>query len=255
MKPTVAALAAASALGCLAISASAATPEVPSTVYISASYYHCGESMTGQADDAMAKLYKPVYDAGVADGTIMTWGWLAHHTGGEWSRVNYDTAGNLKALFAADDKLYERLNLKSNKENAKIDKSFNQACASHEDYVWGSVVGNDARGRRGKVGFSVYFVCDATRETQADALMKRVYAPMYDKMVTDGKLISWGWWEHIVGGKYRRLATMTATDMDALMAARGSIVATLQNDPLGDAFNGICGSHQDYIWDVQVQAP
>jgi hypothetical protein len=255
MRTTITALAAAAALTPLALNPAAAAPQQASSVFIYSSYFHCGGGMGGQADEALTKLYKAVYDAGVAEGTIASWGYLAHHTGGEWKRVVYTTASSLKVLMAAQDKLDSRTNTKDNKENARLDKSFNQACSSHEDYVWHGVAGNDAQGRRGKAAFSVYYVCDGSRETQADALIKRVFAPMYDKLVADGKLTSWGWFEHIVGGKYRRLATMTASDMDALMDARASIVQALQNDPLGEDLNSICGSHQDYLWDVKFQAP
>ena len=81
------------------------------------------------------------------------------------------------------------------------------------------------------------------------------FAPMHDKLVGDGKLTSWGWAEHIIGGKYRRLATMTAPTMEALIAAREAIVAAAEHDPLNEVFTSICGSHQDYIWNVKDQGP
>ncbi|NJO13141.1 MAG: hypothetical protein HC872_06395 [Gammaproteobacteria bacterium] len=82
-----------------------------------------------------------------------------------------------------------------------------------------------------------------------------MFAPTYDKMVAEGKLTTWGWMEHIVGGKYRRLATMTAADVPALMAARSSIVEAMQNDPLASTLDDICGSHSDYIWDIKFEKP
>jgi hypothetical protein len=33
--------------------------------------------------------YLPAFEAAVADGTITSFGWLAHHTGGKWRRVLY----------------------------------------------------------------------------------------------------------------------------------------------------------------------
>jgi hypothetical protein len=246
----IAALAAAPALALLASSTPALAQEAKDEVYIYSSYFRC--SATKLADEAVEKVTKPVYDAAVADGTIKSWGWLSHHTGGDWMRVAYHTASSQQALFAAADALDSRT---SGKEHDALNKQFNQGCTSHEDYVWRGVAGNDARGSRGKAAFSVYYVCDAGREDQADALVKSVFAPAYDKLVADGKLTSWGWFEHIVGGKFRRLATITAADPTALMAARASLVATMQDDPLSDAFNDICGSHADFIWNVAMQAP
>jgi hypothetical protein len=48
---------------------------------------------------------------------------------------------------------------------------------------------------------------------------------------------------------------MTAPTMDALIAAREGIVAAAEHDPANEAFNSICGSHQDYIWDLVEQGP
>ena len=255
MRTTIAALAAASALTCLAMSAPAAAQDEGKRTYVYAYYFHCDAAKDSQADDAVTKLYKPVYDAAVADGTIKSWAWAAHNAGGEWSRLGYHTGASLKAVIAAGDTLGTRTNTKTNKENAKQEKSFNEACGTHEDYIWASVAGKDVQGHRGSSAFSTYYVCDGSREKQADALVKRVFAPMYDKMVADGKLVSWGWFEHMLGGKYRRLATMTAANMDALLEARVAIGKMLENDPLGEDFTGICGSHQDYMWDIKVQAP
>jgi len=39
------------------------------------------------------------------------------------------------------------------------------------------------------------------------------------------------------------------------MAARAELVAAMRNDPLADAFNDICGSHTDYIWEVKFDRP
>ena len=71
-------------------------------------------------------------------------------------------------------------------------------------------------------------------------------------MVADGKLKSWGYLEHIVGGQFRRLATMSATDMKAVMAARAEINKALTDNPLGDTFTEICDSHADYMWETKA---
>ena len=75
-------------------------------------------------------------------------------------------------------------------------------------------------------------------------------------MVADGKLMTWGWNEHIVGGEYRRLATMSAADMKAAhggaRCARGS---ARQDNPAGDMVTDICPSHADYMWEIKSQAP
>ena len=248
MKTIVAALAAAATLTCVAASQPAEQTEA-NPIFIYATYFKCNNATIGKADDAVTKLYKPALDAMIANHTMTSWGWLVHNTGGEWARVGYLSGPSTNALMAANVTLEVKI------DRPPLNQAFDEACSSGEDYIWHMLAGNDARGHRGKVAFSTYYVCDQSRETQADALVKHVFAPMYDKLVADGKLTSWGWAEHIVGGKYRRLATMTAPTMDALIAAREGIVAAAEHNPLDEAFNSICGSHQDYIWDVKVQGP
>ena len=108
---------------------------------------------------------------------------------------------------------------------------------------------------RGSAAFSTYYVCDSRREKQADALVKQVFAPIYDKLIADGKLKSWGWLEHIVGGEYRRLATMSGADMKTVLEARASVNQALMDNPLGDTFTDICGSHTDYMWEIKYSKP
>jgi hypothetical protein len=130
---------------------------------------------------------------------------------------------------------------------------FGKICNSHDDYIWRNVAGSTGTGTAAIAGaaFSTYFVCDS-REAQADAIVKQSFAATYDKMVADGKLTSWGYLEHIVGGRFRRLATMTAVDIKSLLAARAEINQVLTDNPLGDTFTSICDSHDDYIWEVKA---
>ena len=255
MRIIITALAAAATLTCLAASSRADAQAEANPVYIATTYYHCNNATVEQADGAITKTYKPALDSMITEKSVASWGWLGHNTGGEWSRAGYWTGPSIQVVQAAAATLDRKVDVKGNKEHAKSEKAFNEACSSGEDYIWHVLAGNDARGHRGKEAFSVYYVCDLSRETQADALMKRVFTPMYDKLVAEGKLTSWAWAEHIVGGKYRRLATMTAPTLDALMTVRESIAAASEHDPLEDVFNSICGSHADYIWDVKEQGP
>jgi hypothetical protein len=73
---------------------------------------------------------------------------------------------------------------------------------------------------------------------------------MYDKLVAYGDLTSWAYLEHIVGGHIRRIATMTASDMKALMAARSKLNTAFSDNPLGETFTNICDAHEDYMWEV-----
>jgi len=242
-----AALAAAAFVSSFSATAALAQEEAKE-VWVYSSYFTCQAGM--QADKAVEGSFKAVYDGAVKDGTIRSWGWMQHHTGGPWTRVAYHTASSQKAALMGVATLDQR---SSGKDFEAANKQFNQACASHEDYLWRSVAGNDGQGARGKSALSVYYVCDSQREDEADSIIKHVFAPVFDKLVAEGKLTSWGWLEHIIGGKYRRLATMTAPDLGSLMQARGEVIQAMTDEPLGDTLDGICGSHADYIWNLQTQ--
>ncbi|MCM2310530.1 MAG: hypothetical protein NDI84_03925 [Steroidobacteraceae bacterium] len=218
-----------------------------------ATYFVCDVGLQDRADEIVEQVDKPAFEAAIASGSIAGWGWLKHHTGGQWRRVQYYSASSIEGLLDAQKKITDQT--EATAKGKALGKEFANACRSHDDYIWRRVAGNANTAARGLAGFSVYYVCDSSRESQADELVKRIFAPMYDKLVADGKLTSWGWMEHIVGGEYRRLATMTAKDMPSLMAARGAIVAAFQDDPLASTLDDICGSHADYMWDTKFAAP
>lgn len=249
MKTTSLTLTLAAALTWLAVGLPAAAQEKANPIFIYARYFHCNNGILDHADDAVRKLHKPALEEMIKQKAVDSWGWLGRNTGGEWARAGYLTGQSVKAVLAAAD----TLEIKSDHHPPQI--TFDQACSSSEDYIWHVLAGNDARGHRGIAAFSTYYVCDQTREKQADALVKQVLGPVYDKLVANDDLTTWAWAEHIVGGKYRRLATMTARSMDALIAVREKLVAAAEHEPLDEALTSICGSHQDYIWNVKDQGP
>jgi hypothetical protein len=219
-------------------------------VYIYGTYEVCDLAKQDRSDEISMQIEKPVLDAAVADQAISGYGRYAHNTGGQWRRLSYTSGPSVQALLDAG----KMINDKINAANKKLGQEYSTICNSHDDYIWRRVAGSSGSTSPGGVVFSTYFVCDQTREDQADMLVEKVFAPTYDKMVADGKLKSWGWLEHIVGGKYRRVATMGAADLKALMAARAEVVQAMDN-AAGNAFTGVCGDHTDYIWNVQYTKP
>ncbi|TAK51109.1 MAG: hypothetical protein EPO25_17545 [Gammaproteobacteria bacterium] len=220
--------------------------------YIYATYHYCDLTRQERADQIFEQLDKPVYDAAVADGTINSWGWLVHHTGGKWRRALYYVAPGVQNLLDAQKKIGDQIDAR----DQKLGDEFSGICNAHDDYIWKVAAGNIGSVARGGASFSVYHVCDSTREDQADAIMSKVFAPTLDRMVTDGKIRSWGWNEHIVGGEYRRLATISANDVKSLMTARGELIeAMYDKNPLGDTFSEICGPHADYLWEIKFSNP
>ena len=219
----------------------------PAETFVYGTYSVCDLAGQDRADEIFMQLDKPVYDAAVADGTVSSYSYYAHHTGGKWRRGMFYVAPSIGALLDAQKKIGDQIEAK----NADLNAEYSKICNAHEDYIWRSVAGNVGTSNPGKAVFSVYFVCDS-RESQADAIVTQVFAPVYDKLVDDGKLTSWGYLEHIVGGHVRRVATMTSADMKSLLAARSEINQALTDNPLGDTFTGICSAHEDYMWEVKA---
>jgi hypothetical protein len=240
-------------LTALAISASyglgAQEVEKAPDQYIYATYFYCDTARQEQADELIKKYSAPIYDAAVADGTIQAWGWMSHHTGGKWRRLQYHASDSIEGLLASQEKLGEQLDAAAGDGN----DAFSEICNAHDDYIWKAIVGNALSVERGPAGLSVYEVCDSARETRADEIVKTVFAPVLNKAVADGKLTSWGWNEHILGGEYRRLQTMTGKDFASLLKARGEIIETIFGDgenAEANEYSSICNSHADYLWEI-----
>ncbi|MGH6891370.1 MAG: hypothetical protein ACREEP_03840 [Dongiaceae bacterium] len=236
---------------CLLFAGAASAEDKPKESYTYATYHVCDLNQQDRADEIFGQLDKPILDAAVADGTITAYGFNAHNTGGRWRRVHYYMAPSVQELLDAGKKIGDQVEAK----NKKLSDEYSKICNAHDDYIWHRLGGTIGGTAPGGAAFSTYFVCDGTRETEADALVKQVFGPVYDKLVADGKLKSWGWLEHIVGGQFRRLATMSAPDMKTLMEARGAVVQALEDNALGDTFTEICDSHADYMWEIRFSNP
>ena len=231
----------------LTVTATAQADNHTEEVYVYGTYSVCDLTQQERVDEIFEKLDKPIYDAAVADGTISSYSYYAHHTGGKWRRGMFFVAGSIDALLDAQEKIGGQIDAK----NEKMSMEASTICNKHDDYIWRRVAGKAGTSDPGKAVFSTYYVCDS-REAQADALVTQVFAPAYDKLVADGDATSWGYLEHIVGGHIRRVATMTATDMKSLMAARSKLTAALMDNPLGETFTEICDAHDDYMWEVKA---
>ena len=234
---------------------SASSQEEAGPSYAYGTYFECDPNREWLADAIVEQLYKPIYDEAVSEGVISGWGYLVHHTGGKWRRVLYRVAPTLDAAMSALETLGEKVDA----ANAAANAEFGAICNRHDDYLWQSVVGSagvEMAQQRGEVGFSTYLHCNEANESKADEVVKSAFAPIYDAQVEAGNLVSWGYMQHWVGGEYRRLLTMTATDLSTLMKGRDAAVnALLENEEAVAEFFASCTSHSDYIWNVRHESP
>jgi hypothetical protein len=234
-----------------------AQEEEESTSFVYATYFECDVSKQWRADEITKNVYAPVYDAAVEEGILSSWGWLAHHTGGKWRRLMYQTAPTVDALMDVPDAVAPKI--KEASPNA--DREFREICGVHDDYIWEAAIGSRGAGlipqERGKVGISVYFYCDMSKEERADEIVEEAFAPIYNSHVEKGNIASWGWLKHDFGGKWRRVGTMTGTDVKSLLAARNAIFKEVNEkaEAASNEFGEICGSHQDYLWNILHETP
>lgn len=224
--------------------------------YVYGIYYECDVARQELADEIMELVFKPEFDAAVDSGAVISWGWMAHHTGGKWRRLMYHSAPSLGTLLDALGSVNDSIDEKY----PEMGHAFAEICGTHDDYIWQGITGSRGGNigiERGTAGFSVYMKCDMSREARADELFKEAFAPIFDRHVAEGNLKSWGWMEHVVGGVWRRILTMTAADNSSLLDARTAIIQEMYegNEEAGTEFDSICGSHQDYIWDILFEKP
>lgn len=222
-----------------------------------ATYFVCSPDGESRADEIINSSFKPHYDTAVEQGDIQSWSWMQHYVGGEWRRVLVIITEDIDSMLDASGALGEIIS----DQTPEAGRAFSGICSSHEDYIWQTVdgVGNaSVTANRGAAGFSVYMKCDINREERADQLVAKVFAPIYNRHVSDDELTTWNWLQHHVGGEWRRILTMGAADHKTLMRAREAILAEFDDRKVkraAEEFNEICPSHQDYLWDILVQTP
>ena len=227
------------------------------TGYAYVTYFKCDAGREFRADEIIERSFKPHYDAAVEAGEIVQWSWLSHFVGGEWRRALVLSTTNMDDLLAAAGALGEAIQ-ESTPEAGRV---FTEVCPEHEDYIWETVdgVGGTPVGDvRGSAGFSMYFDCDLNREDRADEIMRETLGPVYDARVANGDLTSWIWLAHNVGGEWRRILSLTASDHNTMMRTRAAILADVSEGRASRALeqlNDVCPDHEDYMWDIQIESP
>ncbi len=221
--------------------------EDPAQSYVYSTYHICDLDTQEDLDAVIEQYDKPVMDKAVEDGRMDNWGYFAHMTGGQWRRLQYHSAPTVDELLNNQRTVFGEIY----ENDPAAGEARSAACAAHDDYIWGVLAsgGNDGEGDPPASSLSVYYICDYMREEQADVIFAETFAPAMNQLVEDGKIDGWGWLAHRVGGKYRRLHTMTGASHEALLAARGEVLQATGGQA-GTELGEICGSHTDYLWDI-----
>ena len=98
-------------------------------------YMVCKMSEQERADEIVEAVFGPVYDAQIAAGNLVSWGWLGHQVGGEYRRLftlrGQDHPDLLETWGTAINEL--------EKNRAAEMNEFNEICYTHQDYMWNIV--------------------------------------------------------------------------------------------------------------------
>ena len=239
-------------LALLTTMASAQNDEEPQG-YLYTTYYICDQANQGNMDSLVRAKEVPVFDQLVEDGKLTSWGYLAQFTGGKWRRAQYHVAPTLEGAFAAQ--LEVSASAYTDDREGGLARA--EACPGHDDYIWAAGQGSDGSTDRGDVSLSVYFECSVADQARADEIFAEVFAPRLDKQMEEGRIASWGWLSHVLGGEYRRLQTVTGSDYAAVAATRLDVLREVgrEHPMLAREFAEICHTHVDYLWDIVHQTP
>jgi len=216
-------------------------------------YYRCNQATEQRADAIFKEHVAPLYAKQVEAGHLTSYGWARHWLGGEWRRLEYFIGTDVDTMVDARDAVIQELEAS---HKAAVDE-FYGICSSHDDYVWGVAASSQdastAGTNRGQVGVSTYFQC-GDHESEADAIVNLAIAPEMKKHIDAGKIASWSWLRHEIGGRYRRALIIDTASHKAAVGYWSGIAATLgQAQPeMMRRFNEICPSHTDYIWDLSM---
>ena len=188
----------------------------------------------------------PLYDEAKAAGEIANWGWGRHHTGGKWRRFFFGSGNDAAALMDTLDALADK------SSEIEGSESFSEICGQHVDYLWKQVASSTESvvQNPGTVGVSQYLKCDMNDEGFADEIVKGHLSKVFDAHVGEGKLTSWTWAAHQIGGEYRRLLAFRAGSRADMLDVWDKIVQGMSEEH-GDAlrkFTEICFAHEDYLW-------
>lgn len=216
-------------------------------------YYVCDVASQGSMDVIVETNEKPVFDKWVEEGKLIGWGYLSHFTGGRWRRVQYHVSPTMNDALSNQVAIFEEIYA----DNNEAGQARAEACEAHDDYIWALLQGSPTGTDRGAVSLSVYYVCEFNGQERADEIWAEANAPALNKLQEEGKIASWGWSSHQMGGRYRRLQTITGADYAAVVEANGALVQYSGDDDsgLGEEFSSICRSHSDYLWDIVHEAP
>lgn len=100
------------------------------------------------------------------------------------------------------------------------------------------------------------YKCQVDELTRADALVADIAAPILNKHVAAGRLLSWGYMGVYLGGEANRHIYVWAADPAALIQARQTYLPEIQGHAKFAEFGRICGAPETTLHNlITMSAP
>ena len=92
----------------------------------------------------------------------------------------------------------------------------------------------------GHVVLFATYECDQTALARADQIVQTMAAPVLDRHVAEGNILSWGYLSAVIGQEYNRSFYIWATDAVSLMEAREQYLPEIQAQADFAEFASVC---------------
>ncbi len=215
-------------------------------------YYRCNQGAEARADEIYTQTLGPIVQRHVDAGDLTGSLWFSHVQGGAWRRVFGLMGNDIDSMIDTRKAIVEEFQ----GEHPEASAELGSICSGHDDYIWTGVATSPPNpDTTGTATLSAYHACDMSREARADEIFEKLLAPLYKKQMEMGQIASWGYYAHRVGGRFRRLETMSGPDHKSLMATQAAVYGEAgEIDALAlQEFRQICSWHVDYMWENSAQ--
>ena len=205
-----------------------------------AMYYECDLNLEGAVDQAVMASMEPIYQRYVDSGELDSWAWRAHAIGGPWRRSAVIVAGDLETVLDTRAAIVREVQT----EAPAAVNLLNAGCPVHEDYVWAlSFESQEAPTTLEPTpSLTAFYRCDGAPPGEVGTIVRERVAPFLEGMVREGRLTTWAWGGHVMGGVYDQVLYLAGDSHISILEAR----ADLNNAGVGN-FGQLC-SREEYAW-------
>ena len=208
--------------------------------YAFAMYYECNPNLEGAVDQAVMGSIAPIYQRHVDSGDLDSWAWRAHAIGGPWRRSAVIVASDLETVLETRAAIVREVQA----EAPAAVNLLNAGCPVHEDYVWWLMLESQEASATPEAtpSLTAFYRCDGAPLGEVGTIVRERVGPFLEGMVREGRLTTWAWGGHVMGGVYDQVLYLAGDSHISILQAR----ADLNSAGVGN-FGQLC-SREEYAW-------